>query len=229
MWPDLGERSADTRFRDDGLHDGGVVTRVVCASSRVVQGGELAHGLGQISGVEFTSPFCRGEWSGPDRAGWNVPGARRHHPARRLVGSGSVLTAEAASGRAYAIRGEPGLSPAGALPGLTCLRLGHAAAQAIGHHRRTGWDVLGQPLGVATAAEMTWEIFRPDGPGREVMAAGSWYRGTPAALVEISPVAVPDPGLAAGDISNAACKALDAPVAGVPGTGPPDLPRHIAN
>ena len=24
--------------------------------------------------------------SGMDRAGWNVPGARRHHPARRLVG-----------------------------------------------------------------------------------------------------------------------------------------------
>ena len=68
---------------------------------------------------------------------------------------------------------------------------------------------------------MTWEIFRPDGPGREVMAAGSWYRGKKtAALVEISPVAVPDSGLAAGDISSAACKALGAPVAGVPGTGP---------
>ena len=44
-------------------------------------------------------------------------------------------------------------------------------------------------------------------------AKGSWYRGTSAALVEISPVAVPDSGLAAGDISNAAGKALGAPVA----------------
>jgi hypothetical protein len=68
---------------------------------------------------------------------------------------------------------------------------------------------------------MSWEIFRPDGPGREVKAKGSWYRGTPAALVEISPVAVPDPGLAAGDISSAACKALGAPLAGVPGHGTP--------
>lgn len=51
------------------------------------------------------------------------------------------------------------------------------------------------------------------------MANGSWYRGTPAALVEISPVAVPGAGLGAGDISNAACKALGAPAAGVPGTG----------
>jgi hypothetical protein len=79
----------------------------------------------------------------------------------------SVLTAEAASGRAGAVRGEPDLPAAGALPGLTCLRFGHAAA-----------------------------------------------------LVGISPVAVPDPGLAAGDISNAAGKALGAPLAGIPGTDP---------
>jgi hypothetical protein len=57
------------------------------------------------------------------------------------------------------------------------------------------------------------------------MATGSWYRGTPAALVEISPVAVPGSGLAAGDISNAAGKALGAPVVGVPGTGP--LPIYL--
>jgi hypothetical protein len=43
-------------------------------------------------------------------------------------------------------------------------------------------------------------------------------------------MAVPGPGLAAGNISNAACKAQGTPLAGVPGTGPlPDLPRHMAN
>jgi hypothetical protein len=44
--------------------------------------------------------------------------------------------------------------------------------------------------------------------------------GHAAALVGISPVAVPDPGLAAGDISNAAGEALGAPLAGIPGTDP---------
>jgi hypothetical protein len=78
---------------------------------------------------------------------------------------------------------------------------------------------------VAAVTEMNWEIFRPDGPGRQVKAKGSWYRGTLAALVEISPVAVLDSGSGAGDISNAACEALGAPVAGVPGTGP--LPIYL--
>jgi hypothetical protein len=102
---------------------------------------------------------------GPGRV--ERPGGWTASPGPASGGSGSVLAAEAASGRADAVRGEPDLPPAGALPGLTCLRFGHAAA-----------------------------------------------------LVGISPVAVPDPGLAAGDISNAACKAMGAPLAGIPGTDP---------
>jgi hypothetical protein len=148
MWPDLGERSADTRFRDDGLHDGGVVTRVVCASSRVVQGGELAHGLGQISGVEFTSPFCRGEWSGPDRAGWNVPGARRHHPARRLVGQAASLPRE--------------LPAAGRMPFVVsqvCLpRVPFPDSRASGWvtPQRRPSDITGEPDGMSWASPWGW-------------------------------------------------------------------------
>jgi hypothetical protein len=56
-----------------------------------------------------------------------------------------------------------------------------------------------------------------------VKAKGSWYRGTSAALVEISPVAVPGSGFGAKGIGNAACKALGAPAAGVPGTGLPSI------
>jgi hypothetical protein len=162
---DLGERSPESGVRGDALHDRRVVTRAVCAVTGLFRAVSWRTDSVRSAGVEFTSPFRRGEWSGPDRAGWNVPGAGRHHPARRLVGSGSVVTAEAASGQAHAIRGEPGPSPAGAVPGLTCLRLGHAAAQAIGHHRGTRWDVLCRPLGVATVTEMSWEIVRADGPG----------------------------------------------------------------
>lgn len=39
--------------------------------------------------------------SGMGRAGWNVPGARRHHPARRLGGSNSVLIHPWATGPVY--------------------------------------------------------------------------------------------------------------------------------
>jgi hypothetical protein len=89
----------------------------------------------------------------------------------------SVPTAGATNGRADAIRGEPGLSPADALPGLTRLRLGHAAA-----------------------------------------------------LVELSPMAVPDAGFCAAGIGQADSK-LAVLVASAAGMGCPssDLPRQIAN
>src|SRR5215831_9775147 len=38
-----------------------------------------------------TSPEPRRDSGGSGRAGWNVPGARRHHPARRLVGQAASL------------------------------------------------------------------------------------------------------------------------------------------
>jgi len=75
---------------------------------------------------------------------------------------------------------------------------------------------------------MTSGIFRRDGPGRQVTAAGSWQGGTPAALLGISPVAVPDIGFDAGNISNAASTVLAGPVASVRGTvasASADLPR----
>jgi hypothetical protein len=148
---DLGERSAETRFRDDRLHDGGVVTRVVCAVAGLFRAASW-RGPGQISGVEFTSPYCRGEWSGPDRAGWNVPGARRHHPARRLAGQAVSLPRE--------------LPAAGRMP-LVVSQV-FPPRVPFPDSRASGWvtpqrrpsDITGEPDGMSWAGPWGWRRSR---------------------------------------------------------------------
>jgi hypothetical protein len=137
-------------------------------------------GLGQVScaGVDQFVPWGRAERAGPGRV--ERPGGKTASPGPAPGGSGSALTAGATSGRADAIRGEPRSSPASALPGITRLRSGHAAA-----------------------------------------------------LVELSPVAVPDSGFGAGDISNAGSKVLAVSIASAAGTGYPSpaiyLDRSLTN
>jgi hypothetical protein len=146
-------------------------------SDRVVEGGGLAHGLVRSAVPVFAGPF-RGERAGPGRV--ERPGGKTASPGPASGGSGSALTAGATSGRADAIRGEPRSSPAYALPGLTRLRSGHAAA-----------------------------------------------------LVELSPVAVPDSGFGAGDVSNAGSKVLAVSLASAAGMGYPSraiyLDRSLTN
>jgi hypothetical protein len=83
MWPDLGERSAETRFRDDRLHDGGVVTRVVCAVAGLFRAARWR--TDSVRSAASSSPVRSVGESGAGRA------ARRHHPARRLVGQAASL------------------------------------------------------------------------------------------------------------------------------------------
>src|SRR5215813_8817287 len=65
-----------------------------------------------------TSPEPRRNSGGSGRAGWNVPGARRHHPARRLVGQAASLLGHRSRARRWCGRAPQAILMSGLAHGL---------------------------------------------------------------------------------------------------------------